>query len=471
MRCYIRVFSNRYLHLSKILNTKKIDYFNYTKDSNSTNNNEIKNFIEKIKDDNFNDEIYQKIILFKKKKISIKVKKTKTNNSSQERFGLLNLFNLFSLKNEKIFISELYLSKIGNILLHLRLKIAPRFWSCVNFTKYSSLNSNLRIELNKKVKPKKINLDSFLLSNIFEYMPKAYLEDFNNISKFVKDKFPKKPEIIVTANSFFFNETFKNFVAQNYKQSIYCVQQHGNNYQSHYDEHFESIEEDTAHFFLSWFKKRNSKKYIETCMQKSIKKKKINDNLLILHWPFDQRDKIWDNFDEYSNYINKTKILLKKISSLTHVKKIDYRVSHNHNNIDNLLYFKKISKKIDFDFSKLTFNESVNNSKIALFTYNSSGFYENLSNNIPSLMIIDKTYLKELNKETKYDFKELIKFNLVFTDINKLLNFLKQNWNSIDEWWMSGASQDNIKKFVDKNAIRSNNIIKTLSSKIKNLAK
>ena len=68
LRCYIRVFSNRYLHLSKILNTKKIDYFNYTKDSNSTNNNEIKNFIEKIKDDNFNDEIYQKIILFKKKK-------------------------------------------------------------------------------------------------------------------------------------------------------------------------------------------------------------------------------------------------------------------------------------------------------------------------------------------------------------------------------------------------------------------
>ena len=135
------------------------------------------------------------------------------------------------------------------------------------------------------------------------------------------------------------------------------------------------------------------------------------------------------------------------------------------------MYFKKISKKIDFDFSKLTYNESVNNSKIALFTYNSSGFYENLSNNIPSLMIIDKTYLKELNKETKNDFKELIKFNLVFTDINKLLNFLKQNWNSIDEWWMSGASQDNIKKFVDKNAIRSNNIVKTLSSKIKNLAK
>jgi putative transferase (TIGR04331 family) len=209
LRCYIRVFSNRYLHLSKILNTKKIDYFNYTKDSNSTNNNEIKNFIEKIKDDNFNDEIYKKIILFKKKKISIKVKKTKTNNSTQERFGILNLFNLFSLKNEKIFISELYLSKIGNILLHLRLKIAPRFWSCVNFTKYSSLNSNLRIELNKKVKPKKINLDSFLLSNIFEYMPKAYLEDFNNISKFVKDKFPKKPEIIVTANSFFLMKLLK----------------------------------------------------------------------------------------------------------------------------------------------------------------------------------------------------------------------------------------------------------------------
>lgn len=86
-------------------------------------------------------------------------------------------------------------------------------------------------------------------------------------------------------------------------------------------------------------------------------------------------------------------------------------------------------------------------------------------------MIIDKNYLKELNKKTANEFKELIKFNLVFTDNNKLVKFLKKNWNNIDEWWMSDISQKNIKNFVDKNAIRSDNIIETISYKIKKLSK
>ena len=115
-------------------------------------------------------------------------------------------------------------------------------------------------------------------------------------------------------------------------------------------------------------------------MQKKIVKKKIGQNLLILHWPFDQRDKIWDSFDEYTLYIKKIEIMLHKIATIKEVNSISYRVSLNHENIDKLNYFKKISKKIKFDFSENTYQKSINNSKIAVFTYNSSGFYENLSN-------------------------------------------------------------------------------------------
>ena len=87
-------------------------------------------------------------------------------------------------------------------------------------------------------------------------------------------------------------------------------------------------------------------------MQKKISKTSSSNCLLILHWPFDQRDKIWDNFNEYSLYISRTKKLLKNICSIKIIKKVNYRVSHNHENIDNLVYFKKLSKKINIDFSK-----------------------------------------------------------------------------------------------------------------------
>ena len=204
-------------------------------------------------------------------------------------------------------------------------------------------------------------------------------------------------------------------------------------------------------------------------MQKKIDKNGIGESLLILHWPFDQRDKIWDNFDEYTFYIKRTRLMLKKISSLKNIKSISYRVSHNHENIDGLNYLNKISKKIEFDFSKYTYNQSINNSKIAIFTYNSSGFYENLSNNIPSLMIIEKSYLLELNNSSRKYFKDLMKSDIIFTDINVLCKFLKKNWNNIDNWWTLQSTQSSVEKFVRKNAIRSNKPFRTISNKLKNI--
>jgi len=469
LRLYIRVFSNRYIHLSKILKKKKINYFYYTEDLTNGESNEIINFVEKIKDDNFNDVIYKKIIDFRGTNIDVRKKVIKSKTKKNKKFNIFNLFNLFFYKRDKILIAEPYLKKIDNILLHLNLSIIPRFWNNSRFSNYSEINLDLRENLRKKIKIKTKNLYTFLFSNVFDYMPKAYLEDFKNISKYVKKKYPVNPKIILTANSFFFNETFKNFVAQNYKKTKYCVLQHGNNYQSHFDEHNRSIEEDTSHYFLSWFKYPKSKKYIEACMQKKIDKNGIGESLLILHWPFDQRDKIWDNFDEYTFYIKRTRLMLKKISSLKNIKSISYRVSHNHENIDGLNYLNKISKKIEFDFSKYTYNQSINNSKIAIFTYNSSGFYENLSNNIPSLMIIEKSYLLELNNSSRKYFKDLMKSDIIFTDINVLCKFLKKNWNNIDNWWTLQSTQSSVEKFVRKNAIRSNKPFRTISNKLKNI--
>lgn len=471
IRIYTRVFTNRYLHLSKVLNKKNIDYFILTKNENSTNNNELIDFVKRIKNDNFNDEIYKKIIEFKKIEIKIISKKIKSKEIHSNSKNILNLLNKIFYKNNKIVLSELYLNKVDSILLHIKLGIFPKFWNQLNFNKYSNINYDLRKNLKEKIKFKKKNLYDFLISNIFDYMPKAYLEDFNNISSFVKKNFPTNPKTIVTANSFFFNETFKNFVASNYKKIKYVVYQHGNNYNSHFDEHYKSIEQETSHFFLSWFKTNNSKKYIETCMQKKISKTSSSNCLLILHWPFDQRDKIWDNFNEYSLYISRTKKLLKNICSIKIIKKVNYRVSHNHENIDNLVYFKKLSKKINIDFSKKTYLESINKSKLALFTYNSSGFYENLSNNIPSIMIIDKGYLFEIDKNTSQDFKILIKNNIIFTDIKKLRFFLNDNWNFLDQWWQSKKIQICINKFSENNAIKSSNVINKIVESINKLPK
>ena len=103
LRLYIRVFSNRYIHLSKILKKKKINYFYYTEDLTNGESNEIINFVEKIKDDNFNDVIYKKIIDFRGTNIEVRKKVIKSKTKKNKKFNIFNLFNLFFYKRDKNF--------------------------------------------------------------------------------------------------------------------------------------------------------------------------------------------------------------------------------------------------------------------------------------------------------------------------------------------------------------------------------
>ena len=84
-------------------------------------------------------------------------------------------------------------------------------------------------------------------------------------------------------------------------------------------------------------------------------------------------------------------------------------------------------------------------------------------------MLIDKNYLMELNITSRKHFKNLIKCNIIFTDVNNLYNFLKKNWNSIEDWWESDPTKFSVKTFVKYNAISSEHPIKIISSKINNI--
>lgn len=475
IRSYIRVFSNRYKHIFLILKKEKINYFNPIASSSHIYSNDIKDFLDNVRSINFNDEIYKKILefnnsqtIFKKKLTHNRIFKDRGNTSIKDK--IFQHFNKFFSKNDGIFISELYLDRIGEIWFHLKFKIFPRFWNYEKFYNYSKPNYYLRESTKEKLKiSNEKNLKNFLLQNIFLYMPTAYLEDYSKIKEFNKNIFPIKPKTIITANTFYYNEAIKNYISSNLNNSKYIVIQHGNNYGSHFDEHFKAIEETTSDYFITWgFVK--DKKHIKGVMQKKIFKNKNNiNNLLIMHFPFELRDKIWDNYGDYAVHIIKIQKMLSKIKKIKKIKKIIYRVPNGEHYLKKILFLKKISKKIHFDNYKTKLSKNINSSNICVFNYNSSGFYENLSNNIPTLLFIDKSYLDEIDNNTKRDFLLLHKNNVIHFEIDKMYNFLDKNWINIDKWWHSNKVQKAIKIFTTNNAVYNPNPKEKLFSIIKNI--
>ena len=479
LRSYIGVFSNRYKHINYILNKEKIDNFIMIKSSTKLYSRDIKDFLDNVRTTQFNDDIYKSVLkynnsntIIKSKIINLKRKKV-GNIKSNIKIKILRFINLFFSKNYKFFISELYLGKFKEVLFHLNFNNIPRFWNFIKFYNYTKPNENLRNKISNKILSlKRKNLENFLIKNLFLHIPTAYLEDYKKIKKFCTEVYPKDPKAIITANTFYYNEAIKNYISQKLNKSKYIIIQHGNNYGTHFDEHYNSVEEVTSDYFITWGFLKKNKKYLKGVMQKKMIKNKNNKyNLLIMHLPFELRDKIWDNFEDYYAHMKKIEKMLIKIKLVNGIKKIIYRIPNGEHNIKSIQYIKKISKKITFDTYKTKLLDNIENSNLCLFNYNSSGFYENLSNNIPSILFIDKSYLNEIDSVTRKDFLKLHKYNIIHFEIETLYNFLNSNWENLDSWWSDEGTQDAKNVFVNNNAISDKNPLKILTNVIKKITK
>ena len=70
------------------------------------------------------------------------------------------------------------------------------------------------------------------------------------------------------------------------------------------------------------------------------------------------------------------------------------------------------------------------NTKVSLFTHDSTGILENLSLNMPTLCFLANG-LKHINERNIEDYNLLIDANILFTDINKLITHLTKYWADI----------------------------------------
>ena len=453
---YIFFAYNKWILIKKLKKKKKfftsIEIFSFKK--NFFVQDDTKNFFDQLQTEKWDDWLFSNIIKsqnfnFKEKKINTKKKKKKDFNNL-DKLKLQKLF--FSKNNNKYFLKNLALPKILKLKLSLKLNKNFRFYNDIYFKR--SDNIIAKRNLFKKIKAKD-KFENFIYNTLSEIFPRSYLENFNFIENNIDYlNWPQKPKVIFTSFEHYFNDVFKIYTIKKKQEGakLYLLQ-HG--HQGLHDICLNYYEKKICDRYYTWGNKSKNKKvyplFCTTTIGKKIKKN-IKSSILLSYtefflkpWKSIPLPRVIDETNIYKNdIINLLNSLSKNLENQITLKYNTHGSQYTTNNI------KKKIKNLDFistDLKKRGFEFS-NNYKLNIETANSTGFIELLSLNIPVILITNKKFFN-VKKEYKIYYDELIKSKIIFFDAKKAADFINQNIDNIDNWWLNRFTQKRIKYFCD----------------------
>ena len=481
LEVFLNIVTNRYNNLKKC----NLDYqisgatFSYSKDINLA----PKDFVTwlKLLGDNTYDnllliEIIDNVKDFRFPIEKIDAKKIPSNKNSQiKKITLLNLIGKiyrkiikYTVRDKDFFMLNTYLGAITEIKLQILLKQFPKKWTETNFELLATPNLNLRKSLGSQLNFNPQD-ESFTLAKklIFKFLPVCYLEGFDEIhSALAKLPWPKKPTAIFTSNSFYTDELFKLYAALNCeKQTVYIVGQHGNCYGTNYFFDY-PIEEKTPDKFISWgwgYENNHIPGFIFSNINKSYKHDP-SGSLLLVESLFDRPrisslDYISVNYREYFNA---------QLQFISHLQQeiVDKSVvrlhsGHNESGWSDLERWKDFNSNIKLDLGKTKFRLLVAKSRLVVFSYESTGFIELLSQNIPTIVFWTGD-LDLINERAKPYYMLLNECGILhFTSQSAALK-VNEIWGDIYSWWHSDHVQVNREKFCNQYAKTSKKGIRDL---------
>ena len=104
---------------------------------------------------------------------------------------------------------------------------------------------------------------------------------------------------------------------------------------------------------------------------------------------------------------------------------------------------------------KMSFRETSKLTKLNIFNYDSTGFYESLILNTPSI-IYDESIFENLRDDCVNDYKMLMQGKLLFTNKSDLLNHINEVWENPLIWWNNTKTKKIIRDFNFKYNINYN---------------
>lgn len=388
-------------------------------------------------------------LLFLKKKIKYFVSK--------------NLFLLNTLNKKIIFNTSL--NRLDEIRLQLKLMKVPLlhlpdFFE--NIKMNSKYNYDLRLNLiSKYIKKNDDKKIKILKKILLETIPIIYLENYHFLNnKITKSKLFK---LIATSQHFDFNEYYKFLASKSYLNNCKIIYfQHGNiDGTDNFDVYNNHIKSSTKYLTWGWshsfheeYDSQNSNIIQKFYNIKSSGEKifNINDNfeneLILFSSHIFKGIYFWDiqkkNKQLFKNQIKFLKgIDRKMIKNL----KIKYHPSEiNYNTVLRTEIYKlNIETNHEYTIKKV----SNYNNLLSVYSYDSTGFYEHIALNKPTIMYLENYHENILEEAIPY-YSLLKEVKIIHDNPESAVEFVNSKWNDILQWWYSGKTQENLKIFSEK---------------------
>jgi putative transferase (TIGR04331 family) len=378
--------------------------------------------------------------------------------------------NLLKLINEKFtndtdaLILNTYLPKIYELKLLWALRQVPCIQENPLFITAKDADPKLRAEIQNNIKNEIKNIpleieEEFILILLLEIIPICYLEGFKELEEYAKNlKWPKKPRFIFTSNSYDYCEAFKIWVAEKVEEGCkYIIGQHGNNYGTNLYLGVNTLEEEVSDIFITWGFSNNSSHrpaYIFTTAGNRIKwSYNPKGNLLLVEYPQYSRITTWDSSQEYKKYFEDQEVFFKKIKLEIRKSSVVRLHPTNRTTLEGSKEFqwKKISNEIIIDHGNETFKDQIAKSRIVIFTYDSTGILEAISQNIPFLAYWQNG-LNDITNEALPYYKLLIEIEILHLNPFSAAAKLNEIWENVDKWWSQKKIQNAISEYSNKYA-------------------
>ena len=402
--------------------------------------------IKKVYKDFENEEKYEEYL----------TKKTSSRNKILNKFA-----NIFFKKN--ILISESYLGLKNEFLLALNYFCFPRYSigdvDIENKLNYQRNKINFEFTTNN-------SFEEFVKKNIFNFMPRSYLEEYNLVGEAVKNmNWAKNPRIIFTSH--FITKTLQSrYTADSLEKNKtkLVLGQHGGVYGQYLFSSMQDFEIDISDKYLTWGWNNSSEKIIPFGVIKNLKKNKYNlnnSNLLMImrsQSRYTHRLNSYSGTNQIKKYFDDNIELCKRLESKIREENLLLRFHARKFGWDEEKKFKNILKKVNIDMGYKKISKLLSSAKLVLHTYIGTGYLETLASNIPTI-IYANTKDCLLNEESLSDLKILKEVGIYYENYISAANFINSNWENISSWWFSNLTQNARKDFCEKySKINSNKI-------------
>ena len=418
----------------------------------------MKDFVELIETDHWNQMIFQEIIsrqkIFKSSKlIQLKSKKKRFHTKAKLREQTKVLCNKVSrlfFRSKDVFIISSYMSFIDLIKLQIKLRQFPTFWfreriqfqkSLVGSRKFEKMEIN-NISENKEFVELVCNM-------LFEHIPVSYLEGYNFLVSRSLKTYPITAKEIFDKNSWNTDDLCKVWIANQVQiGKKYYIGQHGGNYGVSLWNFTEDHQLSISDKFISWGwidKKHTNIIPLGNSATKLAKPSDIlgRDRALLVQMALPRFSyhmySVVVATNQFNSYFKDQMQFVDALSTklqnklLVRLYPADYQLSQKTRWLD-------FKPNIEIDDGEATLDKTLQQARVFISTYNATTYLETLSKNIPTIIFWNPDHW-ELRESAQAYFDDLAKAGIYHTCPKSAAKQLEKIWDDVGSWWYNSNTQ------------------------------